>query len=124
DRRCQVPARAGEPLAAADDGRALLARPLDRAEDPVEAQLADDRADVVELRGRPDEAAAKLVVDGVEDDDAACGGTALARVRESRSARPANGVLEVGVVAHDERVLAAELEADLREPPSGRLVDP
>ena len=32
-------------------------------------------------------------------------------------------VVEIGVVADDERVLAAELEADLGEPAGGRLVD-
>ena len=62
---------------------------------------------------------AEVVVDRVEDDDAARRGAALTGVRERRGERPLDGVVEVGVVADDERVLAAELEADLREPPAG-----
>src|SRR6185312_3967408 len=43
--------------------------------------------------------------------------------RERRGDGPANGVLEVGIVTDDERVLPAELEARLREAARGHLVD-
>ena len=66
---------------------------------------------------------AELVVYRVEDDDAARRSTALSRVRERRRERPVIALSEIGVVADDERVLAAELEADLREPPRRPLVD-
>ena len=64
------------------------------------------------------------VVDGVEHESAAAGGASLAGVAERRSDRPGHRILQVGIVAHDERVLAAELETRLREPPPGRLGDP
>ncbi len=70
-----------------------------------------------------EQALAERVVDRVEDDDPARRRAALARVRERRGERPRHGVVEVGVVADDERVLAAELEAHLREPARRRLVD-
>ena len=59
----------------------------------------------------------------VEDDDPARGGTPLARVRERRREDPLDRAIEIGVVAHHERVLAAELEARLRKASCRSLVD-
>ena len=121
-RRREVPAGPLEPLAAREHRRAGVRAPAERLEDPLERLAADHRLRH-ERAGRLDQARAEFVVDGVEDDDPARGRAALPGVRERRRERPADGVVEIRVVADDERVLAAELEADLREPPRGDLVD-
>jgi hypothetical protein len=72
------------------------------------AQLADDAG------GHGDE----LVVDGVEDVDALGGHAQLAGGGEGADEGVVDGLLEVGVVADDHRVLAAELEDD-----GGEVVD-
>ena len=72
-------------------------------------------------RVRPrDQRVAERVVDGVEHDDAAAGGAALTGVDERRGDRVLGGQRQVGIVADDQRILAAELEADLREDRRGR----
>ena len=63
------------------------------------------------------------VVDRVEHDDPARSRAPLAGVRERRRERPLDRPVEVGVVADDERVLAAELHDRLREPAARRLGD-
>ena len=132
DRRADVEAAvvvpAGQPLAAGEHGRAGGARPLHGVEHVLELALVDHRAEVVLVRRadslRPralEQELAEAVVDGVEHDQARARRAALARVREGRERSRLRRPLQVGVVADDERVLAAELEADLGEPLSGRL---
>ena len=105
------------------DARSPASPAGDRAEHAL--QLASlITGPVGSSRARPRARVAELLVDRVEDDDPAGRRAALARVRERRGQRPGDGAVEIGVVADDERVLAAELEADLREPPPSRLVDP
>ena len=70
-----------------------------------------------------EEARTELVVDGIHDDDPARRRAPLAGVRERGGDRPLDCPIEVGVVAHDERVLAAELHDRLREPPPRGLRD-
>ena len=53
----------------------------------------------------------------------AAGGAALARVAERGENRGLDGRVEIGIVADDQRVLPAELEADLRQPRARRLRD-
>ena len=118
-----MPPRAVEALTAREHGRAVGDRSADRVEHPLEARLADDRLRWKRAR-LLDQPLAERVVDVVEHDDPARRGAALAGVREGGGDRPAHGVPEIGVVADDERVLAAELEADLCEPSPGGLVDP
>ena len=77
----------------------------------------------VEPLDRREQPLSERVVDGVEDDDAARRGAPLAGVRERRGERPLDRAVEVGVVADDERVLAAQLHAGLRQAATGRLGD-
>ena len=58
---------------------------------------------------------AKRVVDPIEHDDAAARCAALAGIDERRRHRQLRRQIEIRIVTDDERVLAAELEADLRE---------
>ena len=64
---------------------------------------------------RCDEPLGELVVDGLVDDHAARGGAALAGRAERRPDDALDGEVEVGVVHHDDPVLAAELEVDVLE---------
>ena len=132
DRRADVEAAvvvaAGQPLAAGEHGRAGRARPLDGVEHVLELAFVDHgpkscssrRADALRPRAL-EQQLAEAVVDGVEHDQARARRAALAGVREGRERGRLRRPLQVGVVADDERVLAAELEADLGEPLSGRL---
>ena len=86
---------------------------------PLHALLADHGADVVEPVDARGEALDERVVDGVEHDDAARRRAPLAGVRERGRERPLDRAVEIGVVADDERVLAAELHA-----PSSRAGGP
>ncbi len=70
-----------------------------------------------------DKTRAELVVDGVEHDQARTGGAALARIREGRQRRGLGGLVHVRVVADDERILPAELEADLGQALAGDARD-
>src|SRR5204862_1087130 len=96
---------------------------VERRADPREAGLADPRPRLVALRAL-DEPIAELVVDGVEHDDSARRSAPLPGIGESRGERPLDCAFELRVVAHDERVLAAELERHLRQPGGRALVDP
>src|SRR5207248_4215725 len=89
DVEAPVVARAGEALAAGENGRAGAPRTLDRREHPVELALVDHGPEVVlvarpdPLRGRAfEQQLPEALVDGLEDDDAAAGGAALPGVRE------------------------------------------
>ena len=120
--RLDVPARPLEAPPAGEHCRSVRVRLLDGMEDPHHRLPADDRLRVERPRGL-EQALAEGVVDRVEDDDPTGRGAALARVREGGGDRPGHGVAEVRVVADDERVLATELEARLRQPTCRRLVD-
>src|SRR5207244_12673862 len=123
-------AGARPPLAAAEYRRAGRPRTLDRGEHVLELSLVDDRAEVVLVAGTDalrlgacEEQVAEAVVDGREDDQARARRASLARVRERRQCRRLHGLLQIRVVADDERLLAAELEADLGEPLAGHARD-
>ena len=93
-------------------------------EHAVELPLVDHRAEIVLVaparrgarRRRSTSCVAELVVDRVEHDDPAARRAALPGVAEGRQHRPLHGRVEIRVVADDERVLAAELQRDPREP--------
>src|SRR5262249_34505089 len=63
----------------------------------------------------------ELVVDPLVHDHAARSGAALARRPERRPQDPLHRELEIRVVHDDDRVLPAELEADVLEAVGGRL---
>ena len=65
----------------------------------------------------------ELVVDVLVDDHDAERGAALARGAEAGEQRALDGEVEVGVVHHHERVLAAELEARALEVATAELAD-
>ena len=66
----------------------------------------------------------ELVVDRLVDDRRAERGAALARGAEAAEQRALDGEVEVGVRHHDERVLAAQLEAGRLAVAAGELADP
>ncbi len=113
---------AGGDLAAGEERRALVLADRRVRVDLLERGLVDDRADVrvllpadsePELLGRAHEPRGELVVDALLRDHAARGGAALAGSAERRPEDALDGEVEVGVVEHDDRVLAAELEVDV-----------
>jgi hypothetical protein len=63
------------------------------------------------------------VVDVVVDDRDAERGAALAGGAEAGEQRALGGEVQVGVRHHDERVLAAQLEAGVLQVPAGQLAD-
>ena len=119
-----MPAAVADALAAAQHGRAVAPRRLDgaRGSAPWLASLITGPIPLERLDGAG-EPVAERVVDRVEDDDPARRRAALAGVRERRGDRPFDGAVEVGVVADDERVLAAQLHHRLREPAARGLGD-
>ena len=115
--------RALQPLAADDELRALALADLEVLQVLLELALVDDRPDVGageqrvvdaqrrELVGhRRDEA----VVDAVGDDEARRRRAALAGREERALHGDVHRGRQVGVVEHDQRVLAAHLELHLR----------
>src|SRR6185295_9784749 len=98
----------------------LLLRLTDGGEHRSELALIDDRTEIVavirpdlERLGRGDELVAKRVIHLSEHDDPAARCAALPSIGEGREAYPFHRLVEIGIVAHDERVLSAELERDL-----------
>ena len=97
----------------------VVADQLEPAEEALVEALVDHRAVEHVLRrlahgrllDRPREARHELVVHRLVDDHRAERGAALAGGAEAAEQRPLDGQVEVGVGHHDERVLAAELEA-------------
>src|SRR4029079_2125515 len=106
-------------LATGQELRPLALADLGVRVDLVERSAVDDRTDVdvlleavaeLELLRALDELRLERLVDLRPDDDAARGGAALARRAERGPEDPVDGEIDVGVVHHDDRVLAAELE--------------
>jgi hypothetical protein len=115
--------RIGEALAAGEHLRTGLLRPRDPGDHLLELTLVDHGAQVVLVVGPQALRARALehqldepVVDLVEHDQPAARGATLAGIRVRGKGGGVGGRLEVRVVAHHERVLAAQLEAHLREP--------
>ena len=102
-----------------DDHGALAARALDALEHERAVRPADQRAHLRRVLGgiadddalgRPAEALDELVVHAVLDEDARGREADLAVGQEDPGQRVPDGGVEVGVVAHDHRALAAQLE--------------
>jgi hypothetical protein len=98
--------------------------------DLLERRVVDDWTDVaVVFPPRPepkrlrtlDEPCGEGVVETLVDDDAARRRAPLPRGAERRPHDPVDREVEVRVVHHDDRVLAAELEVDVLETVRGRL---
>ena len=122
DRRLVVGARAIRPGAAEHQLRLGLERPVDHALDLVGLGLRDERAHVEVVgvgRVAPldrlhlvAERGDELVVDRGPGDHAAGRGAVLAGVPVARALEGLGRELDVGVVEHDDRRLAAELEVE------------
>ena len=121
-----------DPFAAGEQLGALLGADPQVVEILVELATVDDRADVGALRqrrphrervGRGHHPLDERVVDPGGDDQPAGGGAALAGRVEGALDGAVDGDVEVGVVEHDQRVLAAHLELDARAAASGGLGD-
>jgi hypothetical protein len=105
---------------------------VEEADEAVGEPLAEHRA-VEHVLGHgvaygglldpPGEPGDELVVDGLVDDGGAEGGAALACGAEAAEERALDGEVEVGVGHHDERVLAAELQARGLEVSAAELAD-
>ena len=117
-------------LAARQDGAAVAARAIDRAEDVLHRALVHDRADldlgigrVADLAGRHarEQLVAEHVVHRVLDEDAPGRCALLARRPERACVGSFDGAVELGRGRHDQRVVAAELELDAAVA-CGRLV--
>ena len=109
----------------------VVADQLEPVEEPLPEALVDHRpvehvGERVSDRGlldQPREAAHELVVDRLVHDHRAQRGAALARGPEAAEQRPLGGQVEVGVGHHDQRVLAAQLQAGRLHVAPAQLAD-
>src|SRR5690606_15740064 len=115
-------------LAAAEHLRALLDGVVDLIANLVELLLVDDRPDAIrhlariadlELLRVLHELLRELGGHGLVHEDALDGHADLPLVHERAEGRGVHGVLDIGIVEHDQRVLAAELDAALLEQAAG-----
>ena len=115
---------ARQPLAAERQLAAFLPADLEIAQVLVELLLVDHRPDLgaglermvdLELLHAFDHRRDEAVVDGLGDDQARGRGAALPGLEEGAVERAAHRDVEIGVVQHHERVLAAHLELELGE---------
>ncbi len=125
-------ARHDGPRTPGDDPRAGVSSPLHEPLDALQLALADEGPHVGRGIGRvahPDglrvalEAGQELLVDRPLDIDPRGRGAVLAGVDEAAGDRASGGRVEVGVVVHDERRLAAELEMHSLEVAAGERLD-
>ena len=114
--------------AAAGDELALAAADVDVRRDLVDRAGVDERPDVgrvVEARPEAQLASARLqpleerLDDRAVDDHARARRAALAGRPEGGPQDPVGREVEVGVLEHDDAVLAAELQGEPLEPPAG-----
>ena len=121
-----------QPLAAEGQLAAFLPADLEIAQVLVELLLVDHRADLgaglervvdLELLHAFDHPRDEAVVDGLGHDQARGRGAALPGLEEGAIDRAADRDVEIGVVQHHERVLAAHLELELGEARRAFLCD-
>jgi len=117
-------------MASGEDRRPVLPRARYGRHHVFKLLGVDDRAEIVVVAGADlqasralDQHVPEILVDGIENDDAAARRTALAGVAERRKDRPLGRVFEVGVIADHERVLASQLQGDPGEPRAGDARD-
>src|SRR4051794_7589123 len=121
-----LPAR--EPLAAGDEGGAVVQRVFDVLLGLLDRAVVDQRADGDavretvadgELRDLLGQALRELVVDAALDVHAVRADAGLARVAELRGDQAVDGLVQVGVVEDHVRRVAAELERQLLDAVGG-----
>ena len=126
DRRFKIVAFVGKrALATGHDASTLCNCALDKFFDNLELQRGDHCPDVddtiaaaplSEVADQFGRAFFKGVVDGVLYQDSFRGDAVLTAVDEATAKRGVNSLLDVGVVANDERVLASKLHHDGDDP--------
>ena len=122
DRRLDEEAAVAERLATGDDGRLRVDGPLEEAEHALLLLCRDDRAHPISssVAGSPTVSASTaltasrehVVVDPLADEDPRRGGAVLTGVEVAADLDRLGDGRRVGVVEHDHRRLAAELEVD------------
>lgn len=120
-------------LASSANGGAGIASALDHAVDPIQVVLGDDRAHlrlVAHGVSKPDrrhfarQLVHKLVDDRFVRDDAGARDAGLSARDEACEGRAVHDLVDVHVLEHDERRLAAQLHRRRREVPAGGRGDP
>jgi len=107
----------GEAASPGQDGHAPFPRPFDGGQHVLQLFFVNHRAEVVVIPHPDfhfvhalDQHLAKLFVNRIEDEDATAGGASLTGIAERGKQNPFGAVVEIGVVANDERILAAKFE--------------